>query len=75
MVDMPWAVFSFWSTSGPGWGNKGSQKLCWWKEKVGGGGTRVDQRGEGNAKSGETRKEKKGPSRPGTGPPRSLLSR
>ena len=63
MVDTPWDVFSFWSASGPGWGNKGIPKLSWWKEKVGAGGTRGDQRGEGDAER-AVKKEKRGPARP-----------
>lgn len=51
MVDMPWDVFSFWSALGPGWGNKGSQKLCWWKEKVG------EVRPEGTREAKEMQKE------------------
>lgn len=39
MVDRPWDSL-FWSASRPGWGNKGKQKPCCQKEKVGEGGTR-----------------------------------
>lgn len=63
MVDLSWDVF-FWSTLGPGWGNKGSQKPCWWKEKVEGGGTRRDQRGKGDVER-MVRPEKRKRDQPG----------